>query len=494
MKRKHVLSIAITLIGLISTITIISYTTFSKSNGSKPVHVGVTYGGGNSADAIALIDKVKDYTNLFVITSVPGNFDWREVCDYAVNAGLDVILYFGSNERYRSTNAGSIKNATERYGSHFLGVYYGDEPGGKWLDEELYYTSLPYIGDVSKTPGGFVISQKNGSLSVSKTFQASGQITLSYSDSLGGNNTFYNKDGTITFGKTSTNSSSYEELTYYPNGTVTLVTMQAESITNPVIVTDRGSISQFEPYQKVWNSRPFQTYNETIAAIVAEKYVNGKIGYDVGWLHDEYDVNVMTSDYALYWWNYKGGYDTIFAQLGWNNTVAQEIGLVRGAANLQGKSWGTILTWKYTHAPYLTDGTEMFDQMKASYEAGADYVIVFNYAEDMSGPYGTLKEEHFQALERFWSEVVQNPNVAHGGVKAEVALVLPKDFGWGMRNAHDWIWGLWSANSTSISEQIWDRLQNLLGQYGTKLDIVYDDPAHPVVGKYGQVFYWNQTG
>ena len=150
----------------------------------------------------------------------------------------------------------------------------------------------------------------------------------------------------------------------------------------------------------------------------------------------------------------------VLAELGWNNTVAQEIGLVRGAANLQDKSWGTIITWKYTQPPYLTSGEEMFEQMRTSYECGAEYVVVFNYAEDMEGPYGTLQEEHFQALERFWNEVVQNPNVVHGGVKAEAALVLPKNYGWGMRNPHDIIWGLWNTNSTS--EQIWTQLQDKL--------------------------------
>jgi hypothetical protein len=35
---------------------------------------------------------------------------------------------------------------------------------------------------------------------------------------------------------------------------------------------------------------------------------------------------IFTSDYALHWWDYEGGYDTVFAELGWNNTAAQEIG------------------------------------------------------------------------------------------------------------------------------------------------------------------------
>ena len=127
-----------------------------------------------------------------------------------------------------------------------------------------------------------------------------------------------------------------------------------------------------------------------------------------------------------------------------------------------------------------------------SYECGAEYVIVFNYAQDMNGPYGTLQNEHFQALERFWNDTVQNPNVKHGGIKAEAALVLPRNYGWGMRNPSDTIWGLWSTNSTS--EQIWTQLQSKLQQYGSKLDIVYDDPAYSLAGKYSQIYYWNQTG
>ena len=202
-------------------------------------------------------------------------------------------------------------------------------------------------------------------------------------------------------------------------------------------------------------------------------------------------VTTFTSDYGLYWWDYQSGYDVVLAEIGWNNTVAQEIGLVRGAANLQGKSWGTIVTWTYTQEPYLTNGDEMYNQMRMSYESGAEYVLVFNYAKDMNGVDGILQAEHFHALERFWNEVVQNSNVKHGGVEAEAALVLPKDFGWGMRRPTDTIWGLWNANSTS--QQIWAQVQDKLAQYGLKLDIVYEDSRYSSVGKYNQVLYWNQT-
>ena len=123
--------------------------------------------------------------------------------------------------------------------------------------------------------------------------------------------------------------------------------------------------------------------------------------------------------------------------------------------------------------------------------AGAKYVVVFNYANGMDSPYGILQDEHFHALQRFWNEVVQNSSVVHGGIKAEAVLVLPKDYGWGMRNPNDTIWGLWNANSSS--QQIWTQLQSKLAQFGSRLDIVYDDPAYPVVGKYSQIYFWNQT-
>ena len=58
---------------------------------------------------------------------------------------------------------------------------------------------------------------------------------------------------------------------------------------------------------------------------------------------------------------------------------------------MQGKPWGTILTWKYMQAPYLPGGDEMFDQLKASYVAGAKYAVVFNYAEDAEEIWAQLK-------------------------------------------------------------------------------------------------------
>lgn len=240
--------------------------------------------------------------------------------------------------------------------------------------------------------------------------------------------------------------------TYEPNGSITLRETLTHTINKvytgslPYGHYDAGSsyqvlrdnfytmengsdrIAQEETYQQMLNKNPMSDCNDA-ANLFVNKTNAPVAGLKNQWNIHKADYPIFTSDYGLYWWDYKSGYDMVLAQLGWNNSVAQQIALVRGAANLQGKSWGTILTWKVTQAPYLANGDEIFDQMKTSYEAGAQYVILFNYATDMSGPYGTLQEQHFQALQRFWNEVVQNTTVIHGGIKAQAALVLPRNYG-----------------------------------------------------------------
>jgi len=161
------------------------------------------------------------------------------------------------------------------------------------------------------------------------------------------------------------------------------------------------------------------------------------------------------------------------------------------AARLQNKEWGAIITWKYNDPPYLDSGEAIYDQMLMAYKAGAEYVVIFNYPQINNNPYGVLQEEHFKALERFWNEVVQSPKVKHGSVKAEAVLVLPENYGWGMRTPEDTIWGLWGPDEKS--QQIWQLSRNILEQYNTRLDIVYDDPDFMVTGKYPQIIYWNQT-
>jgi hypothetical protein len=180
----------------------------------------------------------------------------------------------------------------------------------------------------------------------------------------------------------------------------------------------------------------------------------------------------------------------MLAQFGWNNTVTQEIALVRGAANLQNKTWGTIITWKYDQAPYLASGEEIYNQLYTAYHAGAEYAVIFNYPQIEGNQYGTLTDEHFAALKKLWSEIHQNPRKT-SETQAEAVLVLPRNYGWGMRNPDDWIWGFWQPDEKS--PLIWENSRKLLAQYGINLDIVYEDPTFPVTGKYQTIYYWNQT-
>ena len=201
-------------------------------------------------------------------------------------------------------------------------------------------------------------------------------------------------------------------------------------------------------------------------------------------------INVFTSDYALYWWDYLSGYDVMLAQIGWNLTLTQQIALVRGAANLQNRDWGIVITWKYNKAPYLDSGPEILSQMRTAYEAGAKYFVLFNYYEVNGNPYGTMKEEHFQALENFWNNVVKNPHITQGSIKADSVLVLPKNYGWGMRWSEDKIWGIFKADDQT--KQLWDLTQTTLKNHGLKTDIVYEDTEFPLIADYQHIYNWTQ--
>lgn len=469
MKRSLLFSAIAIVLLLAGLIAVLAF-----NNMQKPFYVGVTFGGDNTSDAKLLIDKVKGYTNLFVLQSGPlqrNETAMDEIGDYAISSGLSYLVYSGVDNA--SDWSWWVDAAKQRWGNKFLGVYFDDEPGGKMLDSTVALGTSS-SGIVTKITGGLISVINNGSSTINDWASI-----------------YYYADGTIRATKQDTSNSTEagdihqlkgNVTTYYPNGTITM-----QEIGGDFYTPENGSsiISQVEPYKDVLRAHPFPSCDA-----IAEKFVT-MTHSNLEWLSNQ-PVTVLTSDYALYWWDYLSGYDVILAQLGWNNTVAQEIGLVRGAANLQGKDWGVMLTWKYTESSHhLASGEEIYSQMRTAYECGAKYVILFNYAEDMSGPYGTLQPEHFEALQRFWNEVVQNSSVPHGNVKADTVLVLPKNYGWGMRNPDDTIWGLWRPDDKS--QQVWTQLQSALSAHGLHMDIVYDDPAYPVTGRYSQIQYWNQT-
>ena len=335
---------------------------------------GVSYGQNTVEDAKIIIDKVKNYTNLFIINSFPistNNTDsevLNEICDYAAKSDLYFIVYFFSFlQRIGDWQQEWVIDAKQNWGEKFLGVYLRDEPGGRQFEE----------GDVIK------------------------------------------------------NASSYSEAT--------------------------------------------ENFVSTISTSFSMDFLKKKC------------IPVFTSDFVLYYYDYLSGYDTVFAEFGWNNSRIRQVGLCRGASKMLKKDWGAIITWTYTQPPYLGSGTEIYADMITAYDAGAKYVVMFDYEKENQK--GILTEEHFLAMEKFWEYVSSNSNKEK--IKAQVAYILPNYYGWGMRHPDDKIWGIWDADEKSSI--IWENLNKLETKYGLLLDIIYDDPQYDIKESYDQTFVWNAT-
>jgi len=384
-------------------------------------YVGVAFCGNTTAEAIALIDRTKNYTNLFVLDTGRSELSRNEsaiyeICDYATSNGLQIILNLGINGAYETdvttwfwdANLTDMKaNWTQRWGDKFLGIYYNDEIGGVQLDG-----------------------------SWAQFFHIAGDRLA--------------------------------------NSSIPAIRALEEIQTKLEFYRDTNSIPD--------------NYD-----MEADFFVNLVVNYYPGLAElNRNNVTTFMSDYGLYWWDYLGGYDVMLAELGWNASVAQQIAQVKGAARLQDKEWGAMITWKYNDVPFLDSAKEIYDQMLASYQAGAKYIMIFNYAKDenATNTAEAMTDEHYMALYQFWQDIHSKDYEDNSG--AEAALVLPHNYGWGMRNPNDTIWGFWPTDAKT--EQIAVNMYKLLVEYGTKLDIVYEDPAFPVANAhYKTVYYWNQT-
>src|SRR3990170_3731263 len=127
------------------------------------------------------------------------------------------------------------------------------------------------------------------------------------------------------------------------------------------------------------------------AANQFENNMSSQLNYLKNYLSSTH-YQLFTSDYALYWFDYKAGYDVIFAEFGWNYSRQLNAALCRGAATVQNKDWGAIMLWTYTVPPYLGSGAELYKDLLLAYDNGAKYILVFDSNEDHSE--GILKDEH----------------------------------------------------------------------------------------------------
>ncbi len=338
---------------------------------------GVTYGQNSVEGAKLLIDKVRHFTNLFIvnsyeITSSANAQNLTEICRYAADANLHFIVYFFS---FVNSTWGEewLDMARQTWGDKFLGVYLRDEPGGRQID----FHQTVGVG----------------------------------------------------------NASSYAEA-------ADLFVKRNSETPSMLLLKDK-------------------------------------------------EVRVFISDYALYWFDYRAGFDTIFVEMGWNHSETQHIALGRGAANLQGKEWGNIITWTYENPPYLESPQQILDDMITGYQAGAKYMVLFNYpVYPEANPYGRLTEEHFRVMRDFWTYINARPRNIFGRVEAQAVFVLPKDYGWGMRKPLDNIWGLWPADEKA--PLIWESMNKLIAKYGLSLDMVYDDNLN-LSNRYSEVYFWNSS-
>jgi hypothetical protein len=224
----------------------------------------------------------------------------------------------------------------------------------------------------------------------------------------------------------------------------------------------------------------------------ANQFVEGLNGWlnlrtagDVTLPYAPSDFPLFTSDYALYWFDYQAGYDVVFAEFGWNYSRQLNVAFCRGAATVQNKEWGIMITWTYNEAPYIESGEELYDDMILAYENGAKYILVFDTNENYSG--GILKEEHFKALKEFWQYAQTHPRSCNQ-IEKRVAFVLPTGYGYGFRGPKDKIWGLWE--DTLLSLEMGYHLGYFLEEHGMNLDIIYGNEVitNEVYGKY---VFWN---
>jgi hypothetical protein len=373
MNRKILgLTLALIVIILISLFAALVWLDVPSENPEFYFGVEVAYKNTNVSDVRDMVDKVRNYTNLFVIGSIELTYNETaldESCDYIYNAGLKIVVLFTNVTNYSFNVLDWLNSTQQKYGDNFLGLYRYDEPGGDQLENQEFR---------------FV---KN----------------------------------TTTYADTATNFTYIlqKHLDYYVND------------------IDR----------------------------------------------------IFTADYGLYWWDYKTDYTAIFAEFVGNQSRQRHIALCRGAAQAHDKNWGVIVTWKYDNTPYLEDGNALYEDLKLAYDNGAKYMIVFNYPK--IGPYGTLTEEHFDALKKFWEYSHNNPQ-NFDSTKANIAYVLPKDYGFGLRSAEDTIWGLFPADE--LSSKVWDDVNKLVNQYGAEFDIIYNDVEFQTVrNRYSMVIFWNET-
>jgi hypothetical protein len=139
--RRRTLAATLTLAVIIFISLFAALLWSNTSLGSPEFYVGVevAYTNANTSDVREMVDKVKNYTNLFVIGSVELTYNETaldESCDYIYDAGLKIVVLFTNETNYNFSTLDWLTKAQQKYGDSLLGVYRYDEPGGDHLENK----------------------------------------------------------------------------------------------------------------------------------------------------------------------------------------------------------------------------------------------------------------------------------------------------------------------------------------------------------------------
>jgi hypothetical protein len=202
------------------------------------------------------------------------------------------------------------------------------------------------------------------------------------------------------------------------------------------------------------------------------------------------NYQMFTSDYSLYWYDYLGGYDTIFAEFAQNYSRELNIDLCRGAAMVQGKDWGVMITHSSSKFPYLESGPDLYKDMLFAYDNGAKYIVIFD--SDPNWTKDILQPDQLTAMQQFWQYTKNHPR-SISLTSERSAYVLPQDYAYGFRApTEDKIWGLWSNDSLTLKVSM--SMASLFQIFGKNLDIIYPYDLHSIESLgYKMVIYWNDT-
>ena len=208
-------------------------------------------------------------------------------------------------------------------------------------------------------------------------------------------------------------------------------------------------LDQAEGFDPVTNATDYNdASNQFTSAYTGWLRTNTRFAFTTNYA---YPTEFSLHDYALYYYDYKAGYDTVFAELGWNYSRQLNIALCRGAATVQNKDWGTMILWTYTNAPYLESASELYNDMVLAYDNGAKYICIFDTNSDYTQE--ILTQEHLDAMKQFWQYTQNNPRNSFPS-SDRVAYVLPQDCAFGFRGPNDKIWGLWEASEDPIAYEL----------------------------------------